>query len=70
MWSKYVLKYMVPKPKAYSSKKYQKLMASFLKKLSLLIKSIKSEGQMKSFQSNVSTLMGGGGHICLFLQVR
>ena len=40
------------------------------KKLSLLIKSIKSEGQMKSFQSNVSTLMGGGGHICLFLQVR
>ena len=35
-------------------------MASFLKKLSLLIKSVKSEGQMKSFQSNVSTLVGGG----------
>ena len=38
-------------------------MASFLKKLSLLIKSIKSEGQMKNFQSNVSILVGGGGVI-------
>ena len=36
MWSKFVLKCMVPKPNAYLSKIYKKFMASFLKNLSCI----------------------------------
>ena len=52
MWSKYLLKCMVPKPKAYLSKKYQKVHDIVSRKFELyLIKSMKYGSQMKSFQS-------------------
>ena len=63
---------MMPKPKAYLSKKYKKFhdIASQKKKKKDLYrsKSMKNGSQMKSFQSNVNTLVGG--HICSFLLVR
>ena len=67
---------MMPKPKAYLSKKYkkfhditsQKKKKKEKKKKDLYrSKSMKNGSQMKSFQSNVNTLVGG--HICSFLLV-
>ena len=60
---------MVPKPKAYSSKKYQKFYGIVSQEFELyLIKSMKNGSQIKKFQSNVNTLIRG--HICSFQQVR
>ena len=68
-WSKYVLKCMVPKPKAYLSKIYQKVHGIVSQKFELdLIKSMKNGSQMKNFQSHVNKLVRG--HISSFLQVR
>ena len=69
MWSKYVLKCMVLKKKAQLSKIHQKFYGIASQKFELyLIKSMKNESQMKSFQSIVNTLVRA--HICSFLQVR
>ena len=60
---------MVPKPKAYLSKIYQKVHGIISPGFGLyLIKSLKNGSQMESFQSYVNTLVKG--HICSFLQVR
>ena len=67
-WSIYVLKCLVPKPKAYLSKISKSSWHCFSKIWLCLIKSMKNGSQMKSFQSNVNTLVRG--HICSFLQVR
>ena len=68
-WSKFVLKCIVPKSKAYLSKKYQKVHGFVSQEFELyLIKNMKNGSQMKSFQSIVNTLVKG--HLCSFLQVR
>ena len=65
----FVLKCMVPKPKAYLSKIHQKVHVIVSQEFELyLIKSMKNGIQIKSFQSFVNTLVRG--HICSFLQVR
>ena len=56
MYSKCVM----PKPKSYSSKKYKKFHGIASQKLSCIwSKSMKNGSQMKNFQSNVNTLVGG-----------
>ena len=66
MWSKFVLKCMVPKPKAYLSKKYQKVHGIISQKFELyLIKSMKNESQMKSFQSKCNHI-GEGSYMFIF----
>ena len=60
---------MMPDSKAYSSKKYKKFHGIASQKIELYkTKSMKNGSQMKSFQSNVNTLVGS--HICSFLLVR
>ena len=60
---------MMPKPKAYSSKKYKKFHDITSQKLSCIDKkNMKNGSQIKRFQLNVNTLVRG--HICSFLQVR
>ena len=61
---------MMPKPNAYFAKDISKVhgIVSQKFKLFFFIKSMKNGSQMKSFQSNVNTLVGG--HICSFLQMR
>ena len=66
---KFVLKCIVPKPKAYLSKIHKKVHVIVSQEFELyLIKSMKNGSQIKSFQSFVNTLVRG--HICSFLQVR
>ena len=69
MWTKLYSKCIMPKQKAYSSKIYKKYHGIATQKLSCTwSKSKKNGSQIKSFQSNVNTLVGG--HICSFLLVR
>ena len=62
-WSKFVLKCMVPKPKAYLSKKYKKVHGIVSQKFELyLIKSMTYGSQMKSFQS-ICKYIGEGSYM-------
>ena len=61
------LNYMMPKPKTYSSKKYQNFHGIIAQKLSCIKKYEKWKPNEK-LSINVNTLVGG--HICSFLLVR
>ena len=67
--AKIVFNCIMPKPKADSSKIYIKYHGIASQKIDLYrSKCMKNGSQMKSFQSNVNTLVGG--HIFSFLLVR